>query len=166
MKRNIVGLLLGLSIAMAIDPVFGQEKKEEPIARFVLPLPQQMSWSKPVKCTPIVSTSLSQEAREMEDFKHSKVSVYVKKGTDRLRLWLEGDNLIVQVGDHKPDRYHVSGHSNGLLVAIHHGGLVPAAYSISLDEKTGFAVWSLNEPMLVPVSEFPYAESVYMQCTN
>jgi hypothetical protein len=164
MKRIILTVVLGL--IGATGSAFGQEKKEEPAARFVLPPPGALNWSKPVKCIAIASASLFKEDREMEDFKHNKLSVYVKKGTDRLRLWREGDNLIVQVGDQKPDRYHVTGHQNDFLVAMHYGGLIPAAYSISLDEKTGFAVWSLNEPMLVPVSEYPYAQSVYMHCTN
>jgi hypothetical protein len=151
---------------MATIPAFGEEKKDQPVLRLPLPPSQTISWSKPVKCTAIASVALYEETREMQDFKTGKLSVYVKKGTDRLRLWLENEELIVQPGDQKPDRYRVSGHQNGFLVAIHHGGLVPAAYSISVNEKNGFAVWSLSEPMLVPASEYPYAQCVYMQCTN
>lgn len=166
MNKIVVGAGLGLSLAVAIACAFAQGTNGEPTARFALPPPQVMSWNKPVKCKAIASASLSEEARDMEDFSHPKLSVYVKKGTDSMRLWLDGDNLIVQVGAQKPDTYHVSGHHNGFLVAVHYGGVVPTADSISLDEKTGFAVWSFNEPMLVPVSEFPYAESIYMQCVN
>ena len=165
MKRVIfLSVVLGLSVATGL--AFGQEKKEEPTARFVLPPPQALTWSKPVKCTAIATAGLYEEAREMEDFKHNKLSVYVQKGTDRLRLWLEGDNLIVQVRDQKPDRYHVSRHLNQFLVAMHYGDLIPTAHSISVNEKTGFAVWSLIEPIFVPVSEYPYAQSVYLHCTN
>ena len=164
MKRVVIGAILSLSIA--IGPIFGEEKKGEPTIRLLLPPPQTLNWSKPVKCTGIVSAALFEEARDMQDFKDNKVSVYVKKGTERLKLWLEGDTLIVQSGDQKPDHYRVSGHLNGFLVAIHYGGFVPAAHSISVNEKNGFAVWSLNEPMFVPASEYPYVQSVYMQCGN
>ena len=164
MKRIILSVVLGFIVAT--DSAFGQEKKGEPTARFVLPPPQALSWGKPVRCIAIASAALFKEDREMEDFKDKKLSVYVRKGTDRLRLWLEGDNLIVQTRNEKPDRFHVTGHRNDFLVAMHYGGLIPAAQSISLDEKTGFAVWSLNEPMLVPVGEYPYAQSVYLHCSN
>lgn len=164
MKGIVAILIFGLS--MAIGSAFGEEKKDQPVLRLPLPPSQALSWSKPVKCIAIASASLFEETREMQDFKHGKLSVYAKKGTDRLKLWLENDELIVQPGDQKPDRYRVSGHQNGFLVAIHYGGLVPAAYSISVNEKNGFAVWSLSEPMLVPTSEYPYAQSVYMQCVN
>jgi hypothetical protein len=49
---------------------------------------------------------------------------------------------------------------------LHYGGMVPAAYSISLDINNGFAVWSLNEPILVMGSLYPYAQCVYLYCTN
>lgn len=163
-KRILVILILSFSIA--IGPAFGEEKKDQPILRLPLPPSQAISWSRPVKCTAIASVALFEETREMQDFKNSKLSVYVKKGTDRLKLWLESEELTVQIGDQKPNRYHISGHQNGFLVAVHYGGLVPAAYSISVNEKNGFAVWSLSEPMLVPASEYPYAQSVYMQCNN
>ena len=114
----------------------------------------------------IASAALFEQPLELGDFKHKQLNVHVKKGTDVLRLWLEGESLTVQVEDQKPDRYRVSGHRNGWLVAMYYGGLMPAAYSISLDERTGFAVWSLNEPMFFPASEYPYAQSVYMHCTN
>lgn len=161
-----ISSILILVLSMATIPAFGEERKDQPVLRLPLPPSQAISWTKPVKCTAIASAALYVETREMQDFKTGKLSVYVKKGTDRLRLWLENEELIVQPGDQKPDRYRVSGHHNGFLVAIHHGGLVPAAYSIAVNEKNGFAVWSLSEPMLVPTSEYPYAQSVYMQCTN
>jgi len=164
MKRTILSIILVLSVATGF--AFGQDKKDEPTARFVLPPKRALNWSKPVKCIAIASAALFKEDREMGDFKNNKLSVYVKKGTDKLRLWLEGETLTVQIGDQKPERYQVSGHRNDFLVAIHYGGLVPAACSISVNEENGFAVWSLSEPMLVPVSEYPYAQSVYMQCTN
>ena len=164
MKRMILSILFVLSVATGF--VFGQETKEEPTVRFVLPPPRTLSWSKPVKCTAIASAALFEEARDMKDFKNNKLSVYVKKGTDKLRLWLEGENLTVQVGEQKPDRYHVSRHINKWLVASFFGGDWPVAYSITLDENTGYAVWSLNEPRLYLASEYPYAQSVYMQCTN
>jgi hypothetical protein len=161
-----ISVLLICSLGIAISPVFGEEKKDQPALRLPLPPAQALNWGKPVKCTAIASASLAEETREMKDFKNSKLSVYVKKGTDKLKLWLENDELIVQLGDQKPDRYRVSGHQNGFLVAIHYGGMVPAAYSVSVNERNGFAVWSLSEPMLVPTSEYPYAQSVYMQCVN
>ena len=165
MVKMILSILI-LGLGMIAGPVLGGEKKDQPVLRLALPPSQAISWTKPVKCIAIASAALYEETREMQDFKTGKLSVYVKKGTDRLRLWLENEELLVQPGDQKPDRYHVSGHQNGFLIAIHHGGLVAAAYSISVNEKNGFAVWSLSEPMLVPTSEYPYAQSVYMQCTN
>lgn len=164
MKRTLLSAVLVLTAVAG--SAFAQEKKDVPTARFVLPPPRPLNWSKPVKCIGVASASLFKEDLESDDFNRHKLSVYIKKGADRLRLWLEGDNLVVQVGDQKPDRYHVTGHRNGFLVAIYYGGLIPAADSISLDEKTGFAAWSLNEPILVPVSEYPYAQTVYMHCTN
>ncbi|MCX5845920.1 MAG: hypothetical protein NTW12_06125 [Deltaproteobacteria bacterium] len=164
MKRIVLSIILVLSVGTGF--AFGQDKKDEPTARFVLPTKRALNWSKPVKCFAIASAALFKEDREMEDFKHSKLSIYVKKGTDKLRLWLEGETLTVQNGDQKPDRYQVSGHRNNFLVAVHYGGLVPAVNSIAVNEENGFAVWSLSEPMLVPVSEYPYGQSVYMQCTN
>jgi hypothetical protein len=92
-----------------------------------------------VECTAIVSAALYEEAQEMKDFKASKLSVYVKKGTDRLRLWLENEELIVQPGDQKPDRYRVSGHQNGFLVAIHLRGLVQYREGCVTEEKLGCA---------------------------
>jgi hypothetical protein len=168
-RRSIVKMILSvliLGLGMVAGSAFGGEKKDQPVLRLALPPSQAISWTKPVKCTAIASAALYEEAREMKDFKTGKLSVYVKKGTDKLRLWLEDEELVVQPGDQKPDRYRVSGHQNGFLVAIHHGGLIPAAYSISVNEKNGFAIWSLSEPMLVPSSEYPYGQTVYIQCTN
>jgi hypothetical protein len=160
----LIGIMLVIGVVTGL--AFGEDKKDKPTARFVLPPKQPMNWNKPVKCTAIASATLFEKARDMKDFKNNELSVYVKKGTDKLRLWLEGENLTVQVGDQKPDSYQVTGHQNKFLVAIHRGGIVPAANSITVNEENGFAVWSLSEPMLVPVSEYPYAQSVYMQCTN
>lgn len=159
-------LIIMLFFIVTTSVAFGQDKKNEPTARFALPTKRPLHWNKPVKCIAIASVSLFEAVREMKDFDQNKLSVYVEKGTDELRLRLEGETLTVQNGDTKPDRYHVSGHQNKFLVAIHYGGLVPAANSISINEENGFAVWSLNEPMSIPMSEYPYAQSVYMQCTN
>lgn len=164
MERIISSVMLVLSLATGY--AFGQETTGKPNTRFVLPPPRALSWSKSVKCVAIASATLFPETLTQGDFKQPKLTVRVTKGTDKLRLWFEGETLTVQIGDEKPDRYQVSGHRNEFLVAVHYGGLVPAAYSISLDERTGFAVWSLNEPMLVPVSEYPYAQSVYLHCSN
>ncbi len=164
MKRIVLSIILVLSVATGF--AFGEETRGKPNVRFVLPSPRALSWVKPVKCVAIASATLFPETLTQEDFKQPQLTVTVTKGTDKLRLWLEGEILIVQAGDEKPDRFQVSGHRNQFLVAVHYGGLVPAAHSISLNERTGFAVWSLNEPMLVPVSEYPYAQSVYLHCTN
>ena len=164
MKRIILSILLVLGIATGF--AFGQDRTDEPTARFALPPKKGLNWSKPVKCSAIASAALFKEDREMEDFKNNKLSVYVKKGTDKLTLRLEGESLTFQLGDQKPQSYQVSGHRNDFLVAFHYGALVPAANAISVNEQNGFAVWSLNEPQLGPVSEYPYAQSVYMHCTN
>jgi hypothetical protein len=164
MKRIVLSIMLVLSVGTGF--AFGQDRKDEPTARFVLPPKRALNWSKPVKCIAIASAAMFKEDREMEDFRNNKLSVYVKKGTDKLTLWLEGESLTVQIGNQKPERYQVNGHRNDFLVAIHYGGSVPAANSISVNEENGFAVWSLSEPMLGPVSEYPYAQSVYMHCTN
>ncbi len=159
-------LITALVLLVAVCLAVGQDKKDEPTARFVLPPKKTLNWSKPVKCLAIASASLFNESRDVEDFKQEKLSVYVKKGTDKLRLLLQGNTLIVQSGDQQAERYQVSGHQNNFLVAVHYGDFVPAAYSIAVNEKNGFAVWSLSEPMLVPASEYPYAQSLYMHCSN
>ena len=163
MKRIILSIILVLSLPTGF--AFGQDK-DEAAARFIMPPQQALSWSKPVKCIAIASAGLYEERRELEDFDHPKLSGYIKKGTDRLKLWIEGKNLIVQVGDMKPDRYLVSRHVNKSLVASFYGSDLPVAYFIVLDESTGYAIWSLNEPSFYLTSPYPYAQSVYMQCTN
>jgi hypothetical protein len=163
--KGIVVILI-LYLGVTIGSAIGEEKRDQPVLRLPLPSSRALSWSKPVKCTAIASAALFEETLETSDFKHGKLSVYVKKGTDRLRVSLENEDLIIQSGDQKPDRYRVSVHRNGYLVAIHHGAFVPALYSISVNENNGFAVWSLSESMLFPASQYPYAQSVYMQCTN
>jgi len=123
---------------------------------------------KPVTCAAIATTALFEERKDLEDFNKPKLSAKVEKGTDKLRLWLDGEILTVQVKDEKPDMYKVTGYNinGGWLVALHYGGLVPAAYSISLNISNGFAVWSLNEPIFVMGSLYPYTQSVYLYCTN
>jgi len=165
-KRIVAVMILSLCLAIAIGFAYGQEKKEEALVRFVLPPPKEVRLNKPVNCTAIASAALYEEARDMEDFKHNKLSAYIKKGTDKLRLWLDNNDLMVQVRDEKPDIYNVSGYRNGFMVAVHYGGSVPALYSISINEKSGFAIWSLIEPMFFPVSEYPFTQAVYMQCNN
>jgi hypothetical protein len=164
MKLIILSIILVLGVATAF--AFGQDRTDEPTARFILPPPQAVSWSKPVECVAIATAGLYEERREKEDFDHPKLSGYMQKGIDSLSLWIEDKNLIVQVRDKKPDRYHVSRHMNKWLDASFYGADWPVSYSITLDERTGYAVWSLNEPRLYLASEYPYAQSVYMQCTN
>lgn len=166
MKQIILGiiLLLGVATAFASD----QDKKDEPTARFTLPPPKAVNWSKPMKCVAIATAGLYEERREQEDFDHPKLSGYLQKGTDSLNLWIKGKNLLVQrYGDkNKPDVYHISRNTKLWLVANFYGGDLPVSHSITLDKDTGYAVWSLNEPRLYLASEYPYAQSVYMQCTN
>lgn len=162
MKLIIISIILVLGVAT----VFGQDNQDKPTARFILPLPRALSWNKPVNCIAIATAGLYEERRENEDFDHPKLSGYMKKGTDSLNLWTEGKNLIVQVRDQKPYTYHISRHVNKWLIAIFSGGDLPVAYSITLDESTGYAVWLLNEPTFYLASKYPYAQSVYMQCTN
>jgi len=166
-KRITSSVVLILSIVTGY--AFGQEKQgpsDGHSLKFELPPPRVLNLNKPVTCTAIASAWLLEQAREPEDFEHSKLYVEVKKGTDSLRLWLEGKTLIVQTGNQKPDRYRVSGRTNQWLIAMHYGGLMPAAYSITLDEKSGFAVWSLIEPIFFPVSVYPHAQTIYLQCIN
>jgi len=75
------------SFLTAVGPAFGEEKKEQPALRFSLPPSNTLNWSKPVKCTAIASAALFEETPDMQDFKQAKLSVYVKKGTDKLRLY-------------------------------------------------------------------------------
>ena len=164
MKRIMLSIILVLSATTGF--AFGQDKKDEPIARFFLPPPHVLSWRKPVKCIAIATAGLFEERIERDDFDHPKLSCYLHKGTDRLNLWIVGKNLIVQARDQRPDRYHISKHINGFLVASFYGGDWPVAKIITLDESTGYAVWSLNEPRLYLASKYPYAQSVYMRCTN
>jgi hypothetical protein len=98
-KGIVVILIFGYS--MAICSAFGEEKKDQPVLRLPLPPSQALSWSKPVKCTAIASAALFEETREMQKFKNGRLSVYVKKGTDKLRLWIESDELIAdKAGSH------------------------------------------------------------------
>jgi hypothetical protein len=133
MKWLFMSIMLVVCVATGLS--FGEDKKDIPTARFALPPQRPMNWNKPVKCTAIASAALFKEDREVKDFDNAKLSVYVKKGTDKLKLWLEGETLTVQVGDQKPDNYQVTGHQNKFLVAIHHGGIVPAANSIAVNEE-------------------------------
>ncbi len=163
MKRIIFSIILVLSVPTGF--AFGQDKQDEPSARFILPQQQALNLNKPVNCIAIASAGLYEEKRDVKDFDNPKLSGYIKKGTERLTLRIDGKNLIVQVRDMKPDRYHVSRHVDKWLVASFYGGNWPVAYFIALDESTGYAIWSLNEPSF-NFSSYPYAQSVYMQCTN
>jgi len=136
--------------------------------RFTMPQPKAVDMAKPIKCAAIASAAVFEERIDRQDFDNPKLTAKVEKGTDKLRLWLDGDVLTVQHRDEKPGTYKVTGYnaSGGWLVALHYGGLVPAAYSISLNTKNGFAVWSLNEPMFVMGSLYPIGQSIYLYCTN
>src|SRR5512146_674771 len=103
MKRMILNIILVLSLPAGF--AFGQGEAD---ARFIMPPQQALSWSEPVECIAIASAGLHEERRELEDFDHPKLSGYIKKGTDRFNLWIDGKNRIVQAGDMKPDRYLVS----------------------------------------------------------
>lgn len=165
-KMFILGLLYfstGISYAIAQDK---PDTSDGYSMRFTLPVPKTFDWLKPVKCTAIASTFLAEQTLENKDFKEPKLTAKVGKGTDNLNLWLEGNFLILQSGNEKPDRYQVVGHRNKWLIAVYHGGEMPVAKSITLDESSGFTVWSLSEPMLFPGSEYPCASTVYLQCTN
>ncbi len=164
MKQVILSIMLVLTATVGF--AFEQDNKEEPTSRFILPPPQAVNWSKTVQCVAIASAVLFEERRETEDFDKPKLSGYIRKGTDRLRLWIEGSNLIVQVKEYKPDRYQINKRINKWLVASFYGGDWPVMYSITLDEGTGYAVWSLSEPRFYLGSEYPYSESIYLQCTN
>ena len=167
MKKIII--LAMLFLTLAVSYAIAQEKQDTPdeySMRFTLPSPKDVNWLRPVKCIAIASTILVEQALEQQDFKTPKLTGKVGKGTDHLRLWLDGDTLILQSGNEKPDRYQVTGRRNKWLIALYHGGEIPVAKSFTLDERSGFAVWSLSEPMLFPGSEYPCVSTVYLQCTN
>jgi hypothetical protein len=167
---NRIVIIVVSIIFVTVGFAYGQDRGaiESKAIRFAMPPPKVLNMEKPVKCTAIATAAIYEERKELEDFDKPKLSAKVEKGTDKLRLWLDGEVLTVQVGDEKPDTYKVTGYNTngGWLVALHYGGLVPTAYSISLNTKNGFAVWSLNEPMFVMGSLYPYAQCVYLYCTN
>jgi hypothetical protein len=168
MKRIVI--IVVSIIFVTVGFAYGQDigAIESKAIRFAMPPPKVLNMEKPVKCTAIATAAIFEERKELEDFNKPKLSVKVEKGTDKLRLWLDGEVLTVQVRDEKPETYKVTGHNTngGWLVALNYGGLVPAAYSISLNKNNGFAVWSLNEPIFVMGSLYPYAQCVYLYCTN
>jgi len=157
-------------ICVTVGSGYGQDKGEieSKAIRFAMPPAKVLNMKNPINCTAIATAAIFEETKELEDFKKPKLSAKVEKGTDKLRLWLDGEVLTVQIRDAKPETYKVTGCNinGGWLVALSYGGLVPAAYSISLNINNGFAVWSLNEPMLVMGSLYPYAQCVYFYCTN
>jgi hypothetical protein len=162
--------ILAIIICTTAGLAYGQDKgkTDNKTIRFAMPVSKPLNMGKPVKCSAIASAAIFEERKEMEDFDKPKLSVIVSEGTDKLRLWLDGETLTVQVKDQKPETYKVTGYhiEGGWLVALHYGGLVPAAYSISLNTKNGFAVWSLNEPIFVMGSLFPYTQCVNLYCSN
>lgn len=167
-----IALLAILCLCVTVSYAIGQEKQDTPdeySIRFTLPPPKALDWLKPMKCAAIASTELVEQALEQQDFTEPKLTARVGKGTDNLRLWLDGDILILQAGNEKPDRYQVTGRRNKWLIAMYNGGEIPVAKSITLDGGSGFAVWSLSEPMLIlfpGASKYPCVSSVYLQCTN
>lgn len=167
-----LGATIAIMICSSVVLAHGQEDTatSKNTVRFPMPASRSLNIKKPVTCVAIVSAAIYEERIEMEDFDKPKLSAIVSQGTDKLKLRLEGNGKIlkVQVKDEKPDQYRVAGHnvSGGWLVALHSGGLVPTAYSISLNINNGFLVWSLNEPIFVMGSLYPFAQSVYMHCTN
>jgi hypothetical protein len=167
---KIIIIIMVLIICVTVGFAYGQNRGaiESKAIRFAMPPPKVLNMEKPVKCTAIATAAIFEERKELEDFDKPKLSAKVEKGTDKLRLRLDGKVLTVQVRDEKPETYKVTGHNTngGWLVALHYGGLVPAAYSISLNINNGFAVWSLNEPIFVMGSLYPYAQCVYLYCTN
>ncbi len=167
---NRIVIIVVSIIFVTVGFAYGQDRGaiESKAIRFAMPPPKVLNMEKPVKCSAIATAAIYEERKELEDFDKPKLSAKVEKGTDQLRLWLEGKVLTVQVRDEKPEKYKVTGHNTngGWLVAMHYGGLVPTAYSISLNTNNGFAVWSLNEPEFIMGSLYPYAQCVYLYCTN
>ena len=167
---NRIVIIVVSIIFVTVGFAYGQDRGaiESKTIRFAMPPPKVLNMEKPVKCTAIATAAIFEERKEIKDFDKPKLSVKVGKGTDKLRLWLDGEVLTVQVEDEKPDTYKVTGHNTngGWLVALHYGELVPTAYSISLNINNGFAVWSLNEPEFIMGSLYPYAQCVYLYCTN
>lgn len=168
MKRIVI--IVVSMMCISVGSAYGQDKGviESKAIRFIMPPPKVLNMQKPVKCTAIATAAIFEERKEQEDFDKPKLTAKIEKGTDKLKLWLDGEVLTVQVRDEKPETYKVTGYNTGggWLVALHYGGMVPAAYSISLDINNGFAVWSLNEPIFVMGSLYPYAQCVYLYCTN
>jgi hypothetical protein len=172
-RRDIMKIIIIIKILIicfAVGFAYGQDRGaiESKTIRFVMPPPKVLNMEKAVKCRAIATAAIFEEIKEQEDFDKPKLSAKVEKATDKLRLWLDGKVLTVQVRDEKPETYKVTGHNTngGWLVALHYGGLVPTAYSITLNINNGFAVWSLNEPIFIMGSLYPYAQCVYLYCTN
>jgi hypothetical protein len=134
---------------------------------FALPPSQAIDTDKPIRCVAIASASL------IENLDHrGRLKGKITPGTDKLALQIKGDTLLVAVrgafeqGVVEPDKYNITGHTVGFLSAVHEVTVIPHANSIVLNKQNGFAVWSLNEPMLVPGSEYPIAQAVYLRCSQ
>lgn len=167
MKRIvIITMIMCTTVGLAIGEDKGVTNTKT--IRFTMPPDKALDMSKTIKCAAIASATIYEQRIDIEDFKKPKLTAKVAEGTDKLRLWLDGDDLTVQVKDEKSDTYKVTGYNagGGWLVAQHYGGLVPTAYAISLNTRNGFGVWSLNEPMLVLGSLYPFGEIVYLYCAN
>lgn len=165
-------IILSISIAVVVagPASASQMNDDKPVLRLTLPPDKSISWNKPVKCSAIASAGMFQELRPGDEKRpDALLSVYAKKGTDTLKLWREGGDLIVQAGagEEKPDRYRIVNHNRTMFVALFSGGeLLPVAKTITINIDTGFAVWSLTEPLPFPVSPYPFAESIYLHCQN
>ena len=144
-----------------------KDGSDQQTVRFVLPNAHPVDFSKPVKCTAIASTSMIEQKQEKKDFTHAKLTVKMGKGKDKLTLQLDGETLSVQaVESYPPDQYRVIAHRGGCLIATYYGGLMPVAKTVTVEEESGFAVWSEAEPVFFPVSSYPCASSVYFHCAN
>ncbi len=143
-----------------------------PTARFVMPPPNSIDPTKPIKCEAIATVALFDDplTGTGEDGRPDggrKLGAYVHKGTDNLNLWLEGQALLVQTVYYnvKPDRWRITGHRNKWLAAVPPRGFLPTGDAITLDERSGLAVWSLNRPYSL-ISGYAGGVVVYLACVN
>jgi hypothetical protein len=144
----------------------------QPTARFVMPPPNPIDPTKPIKCKAIATMFWIDRPWTHEEWgkwspnSDKKLGAHVEKGTDKLNLWLEGQTLLVQTGhNEKPGRWRVTAHYSKRLVATAPSdGAIPTSYVIYLDENNGFAVWSLT-PFTI-LSEYPASQTVYLACIN
>jgi hypothetical protein len=131
---------------------------------FPLPAPHKINVTRPLDCRAIAGTSIGERNGQLE--------AEASKGTDHFEVIRTGRFLRVtalhdatQIGQ-ETDLYMITAETADFLSAVQGVKVLPVIHGLVINKRLGSAVWSESDSALILASDYPFAASVFLNCTN